>query len=200
MAKPKNVDDYLARLEGNFAHPILSRVRGLVHRCAPEAEEKIKWGAPSFEHKGLMVSMVAFKKFAAVWFHKGSLLKDPKKLLEASSEDTKAMRKYLIARLEDLDEEGFCDLIRQAASLNDEGRQVEGLGKKKTLAKRSAMLDQALAQNSRLRDNYQALSEAKKIEYAEYIEAAKRQDTRQRRLEKSLELIGRGEGLHDRYK
>lgn len=85
MAKPKNVDDYLSRLEGNFAHPILTKVREIVHETAPQVEEKIKWGSPSFEYHGLMMSMVAFKNFAAVWFHKGALFDDPKNLLEASS-------------------------------------------------------------------------------------------------------------------
>ena len=70
MAKPKNVDEYLQKLEGHFAYPILSKVRQIVHDTVPGIEEKIKWGSPSFEYKGLMMSMVAFKENAAVWFHK----------------------------------------------------------------------------------------------------------------------------------
>ncbi len=200
--KPKNVDEYLAKLEGNFAHPILTRVREIVLDTAPQIKEDIKWGTPSFEYKGLMMSMVAFKKFAAVWFHKGALLSDPKNLLEASAETTKSMRKYPIANLDDLDEEGLHGLIKEAMAKNDSGEEVEGMGVSDKKDIRSEMLDQALAmdENAKAAEEYNSLTDYKKREYAEYIESAKQQATRQRRLKKSLELIEKGIGLNDKYK
>ncbi len=202
MAKPKNVDEYLKKLEGNFAHPILTRVREIVLATSPEITEKIKWGTPSFEYKGLMMSMVAFKKFTAVWFHKGALLDDPKNLLEATAETTKSMRKYVLAGMDDLDEEGLRNLTLQAIAKNDSGEEVEGMGVSDKKDIRSEMLDQALAmdENAKAAEGYSTLPDYKKREYAEYIESAKQQATRQRRLKKSLELIEKGIGLNDKYK
>ncbi len=201
MAKPANVDEYLAKLEGNFAHPILSRVREIIHETAPQVEEKIKWGTPSFEYKGLMMSMVAFKNFAAVWFHKGVLFDDPRGLLEASSESTKSMRKYPISSMEELDEEGLRGLIKEAVAKNEGGEQVKGMGEAdKDRVKRSEMLDQALKENPTAAKTYHGLSEYKKREYAEHIEGAKQQATKQRRLGKALDLLEQGLGLNDKYR
>lgn len=202
MAKPKNIDDYLRNLEGNFAHPILTRVREIVHDTAPQVEENIKWGSPSFDYQGLMMSMVAFKNFAAVWFHKGALFNDPQNLLEASSENTKSMRKYLIPTLEDLDEEGLRGLIKEAVAKNEAGEEVEGMGTAENRIERSEMLDHALSldENARARETYDSLTDYKKREYAEHIETAKQQATKQRRLKKSLEMLNQGLGLNDKYR
>jgi uncharacterized protein YdeI (YjbR/CyaY-like superfamily) len=200
--KPKNVDEYLKKLEGHFAHPILHRVREVVLDTSSEITEEIKWGTPSFEYKGLMMSMAAFKKFAAVWFHKGALLNDPHNLLEASAETTKSMRKYIIPTIEDLDEDGLRALIVEAMAKNDNGEEVAGMGVADKKYMRSEMLDLALQQseNGEAARTYQSLTDYKKREYAEYIEEAKRQDTRQRRLEKSLDLLKQGLGLNDKYR
>ncbi len=200
--KPTNVDEYLKSLEGNFAHPILTRVREVVLKTSPKISEEIKWGKPSFEYKGLMMSMVAFKNFAAVWFHKGALLEDPENLLEATAETTKSMRKYVISRLEDLDEQGLRDLTLEAIAKNDSGEEVVGMGQSDKKDLRSEMLDQALAmdRNAKAAEVYRSLSDSKKRKYAVYIEEAKQQVTKQRRLEKCLGLLEQGKGLHDKYR
>lgn len=200
MSKPKNVDEYLARLERSFAHPILTRVREIAHEVAPQLEEKIKWGAPSFEYKGMVFGMVAFKNFASVWFHKGALFSDPKNLLEASQESTKSMRKYSITSVDELDEEGLRGLIVEGVEKNEKGEQVKDLGKTTNKIERSEMLEQALKTNSRAQTVYQDLSEAKKREYTHHIESAKQQATKQRRVKKALELLEQGLGLNDKYK
>ncbi|ARN77594.1 hypothetical protein BST97_06080 [Nonlabens spongiae] len=45
-------------------------------------EEHIKWGAPCFTYNGTnLVGLAGFKNHCAIWFHKGSLLSDPKDFL-----------------------------------------------------------------------------------------------------------------------
>ena len=200
MAKPKNVDEYLQKLEGHFAYPILSKVRQIVHDTVPGIEEKIKWGSPSFEYKGLMMSMVAFKENAAVWFHKGALLDDPRALLEATSEDTKSMRKYRISSIDALDEEELVALVKEAVAKNESGEQVKDFNKPDGRYDRSTRLEQALSHNSRARETYEALTGYKKREYVEFIESAKQEATRQRRIEKSINLLEQGRGLNDQYR
>lgn len=200
MPKPKNIDEYLAQLEGHMAQPILTRVREIIKKTAPQVEEKIKWGAPSFEYKGLMMSMVAFKNRAAVWFHKGALFDDPKNLLEATSENTKAMRKYIISDENELDEEGLRGLVLEAISKNEKGEQVEGFNQRDSRFDQSDLLDEALAKNPRARETYKSLSDYKKREYVELIESAKQQATKERRIEKAIGLLEKGLGLNDQYR
>ncbi|HEV8257741.1 MAG TPA: DUF1801 domain-containing protein [Casimicrobiaceae bacterium] len=45
------VDAYIERSAG-FAKPVLEHLRRLVRAACPEVVETIKWGVPSFEHKG----------------------------------------------------------------------------------------------------------------------------------------------------
>lgn len=200
MSKPKNTDEYLARLEGNFAYPILTRVRQVVLETAPQVEESIKWGAPSFDYKGLMMSMVAFKNFAAVWFHKGALFTDPKNMLEASSEETKAMRKYRINTLDDLDEEGLRGLILEAIEKNESGEQVKGFNKRDKKYDSSELLNNALKKNPRAHQAFQAMAPSHQREYVEYIESAKQEATKLRRIEKSIGLLEQSLGLNDKYR
>ncbi len=200
MLKPNNIDEYLTSLEGNFAHPILVKVREIIHATAPNIEETIKWGKPSFEYKGLMMSMMAFKNFAAIWFHKGALFTDTKGLLEASSEETKSMRKYCVAAMADLAEEGLRSLIQEAIEKNETGEQVKDYNKRDGKYDHSELLSKALASNKLAYKTFENLSPSKQREYVEHIESAKQEATKQRRLSKSLALLEQGMGLHDKYR
>ena len=49
------VDAYIEKA-ADFAKPILSHLRRVVHAGCPNVQETIKWGFPHFEHKGLLAS------------------------------------------------------------------------------------------------------------------------------------------------
>ena len=44
-----DVDAYIARAAA-FARPILKKVRAAFHKGCPDLEERLQWGAPSFEY------------------------------------------------------------------------------------------------------------------------------------------------------
>jgi hypothetical protein len=44
------VDAYIAK-SAEFARPILTHIRAVVHEACPLAEETLKWGHPSFTHE-----------------------------------------------------------------------------------------------------------------------------------------------------
>lgn len=200
MAKPKTIDEYIAKTDGTFAHPILTKVHEIILETAPEIEEAIKWGAPSYEYKGIMITTVKFKKFAAVWFHKGAFFEDPKNLLEASSDETKYMRKYVLHSIDHLDEGGLKGLIREAIKYQENDVNLEVQDKPEKKESTSDLLNQALLNDSEAKTEFEKFPDYKKKEFIEHIESAKRDATKQRRLEKSMDLIRQGIGLHDRYR
>lgn len=200
MAKPKSIDEYIARTEGTFAHPILTKVHEIILETAPDIEEAIKWGAPSYEYKGIMMSTVKFKNFAAIWFHKGAFFDDPRSLLEASSDDTKYMRKYELRSMDDLDEEGLKGLIREAIKYQKSDEKLEIREKPEKEKLTSELLSRALSDDSEAEAKFEEFPDYKKKEFIEHIETAKQDATKQRRLEKSLDLIRQGIGLHDKYR
>ncbi len=64
-------------------------------------EEHIKWGAPCFTYNGTnLVGLAGFKNHCAIWFHKGSLLSDPKNyLINAQPGKTKLLRQWRFTEL-----------------------------------------------------------------------------------------------------
>ena len=71
------VDAYIASAP-DFAKPILTHLREIVHEACPDVEETMKWSNPHFDYKGVLAGMSAFKAHCAFGFWKGSLIVDPK--------------------------------------------------------------------------------------------------------------------------
>ena len=67
------IDAYIAK-SADFARPILTHLREVVHAACPEVEETLKWGTPYFTYKGMLCGMAAFKHHCAFSFWKGSLI------------------------------------------------------------------------------------------------------------------------------
>ncbi len=62
------VDEYIAKA-GEFAQPILTYLRGLVHQAVPDVAEEIKWSRPFFLVNGtILCQMAAFKAHCGFGF------------------------------------------------------------------------------------------------------------------------------------
>ena len=69
--KDPRVDAYIAK-SADFAKPILTHLREVVHSACPEVEETLKWSMPAFMHNGIVCGMAAFKEHAAFNIWRGS--------------------------------------------------------------------------------------------------------------------------------
>src|SRR2546428_7716715 len=68
------VDGYIAK-SADFAQPVLSHLREVVHAACPDVEETIKWSCPHFMHGGrILASMAAFKAHCAFGFRHGDVV------------------------------------------------------------------------------------------------------------------------------
>jgi len=66
--KDKRVDAYIAKAP-EYAKPILTHIRAVVHEACPEVEETIKWSTPSFMYRDSPLGMMAaFKAHCAIRF------------------------------------------------------------------------------------------------------------------------------------
>ena len=59
-AQAKNIDDYIAGFP-NEVQEVLQKLRTTIRKAAPEAEESINYGIPTFTLKGNLVHFAAFK-------------------------------------------------------------------------------------------------------------------------------------------
>ena len=73
--RSSEVTAYIAK-SPEYARPILVKLRDAFHAGCPEIEERLKWGMPSFEYKGMLGGMAAFKQHVTFGFWKSRLMED----------------------------------------------------------------------------------------------------------------------------
>ncbi len=71
--KDPRVDAYIKKA-ADWQQPILNHIRDVVHEACPDVEETMKWSSPSFQYKGMMCGMNAFKERVMFGFWKATLL------------------------------------------------------------------------------------------------------------------------------
>jgi len=196
------VDAYIAK-SADFAKPILTHLRQLIHQAFPEIEEGIKWGFPFFDYKGPVCQMAAFKQHMGFGFWKASLLNDPYKLIKTGEEESAAGSFGRITTLADLPADDILiEYIQEAVKLNKDGKKTPARVKPATEKKElttppefEIMLDSIA--NAKL--NFHNFSPSKKREYLEWFTEAKTEATRQKRMEQAVEWISEGKSRNWKY-
>jgi uncharacterized protein YdeI (YjbR/CyaY-like superfamily) len=200
-ATDPRVDAYIEKA-ADFAQPILSHLRAVVHAGCPEVEETIKWGFPHFDYKGIFCSMAAFKSHCAFGFWKGSLLAAEEPDL-AEPEKPAMGQLGRITALSDLpDEETMLRYVRKAAALNDQGVKAPNRAKKPPASRDLEIPDDLLAAlrtNPQAAAAFEGFSFSNKKEYVEWLTEAKSEATRKRRLETAVEWIAEGKIRNWKY-
>ncbi|RNL78971.1 DUF1801 domain-containing protein [Nocardioides marmorisolisilvae] len=102
----------------------VDRIRALILEADPEVVEESKWrkasnpdGVPTFSHSGLICTVETYKDKVKVTFAKGASLPDPSSVFN-SSLDGGTRRAVDMLGPDDLDEDAFVALIREAVALN----------------------------------------------------------------------------------
>ena len=196
----KRVDAYIIK-SADFAKPILSHLRELVHVACPDVEETMKWSFPHFDYKGMMCSMASFKHHCAFTFWKASLMSDKKRIFADVTE--KAMGHLgQIQRLADLpSDKVMIAYIEEAAELNDKGVKLPSKARASVKKKLRipASITAALKKNTKAMLTFEAFSNSHKNEYVEWIAEAKTEQTRSKRLATMLEWLAEGKSRNWEY-
>jgi uncharacterized protein YdeI (YjbR/CyaY-like superfamily) len=196
MKKVYSIEEYI-EVNSHFGEE-LSLLRTIIN--ATELEEHLKWNAPVYSINGKnIVGLGAFKNHFGIWFFHGVFLKDEKNLLEQAQEKTKGLRQMRFTTMADINKDAVLSYLKEAIANQKLGKEIkpERKGSKVNIPKE---LKTALAENSVLHDAFKLLTPGKQREYAEYIETAKREDTKLSRLEKIKPMVVKRIGLNDKYK
>jgi len=165
-----------------------------VHAGCPKVEETIKWGMPSFEYKGILCGMAAFKQHAVFGFWKEKVLEKRMALDVRTQKD--GMGTYgCLKSLEDLPPATHLKrLVVEAAKINDAGIRLDP-GRKRTprppLPVPDAFLA-ALRKNRKALAAFEAFSPSHRREYVEWVTEAKREETRAQRIATSIAWMAEG--------
>lgn len=184
----------------DFARPVLAHFRALVAEECPRAEEKIKWGHLSFEYKGMMCGFAAFKNYCAIVFWKGVLIAGSENIMQQTGRsDMSKLDK--ITSVADLPSDRILrSYLREALRLNEENIKLPAAPKaprKEAIA--PADLLKTLKKNKAAAAVFESFSPSNKRDYIEWIEDAKTQATREKRLATALEWMAEGKVRNWKY-
>jgi uncharacterized protein YdeI (YjbR/CyaY-like superfamily) len=196
--RDKRVDAYIAK-SNDFAKPILTHLRKLIHQACPDVEETVKWSFPHFMSKGVLCSMASFKQHAVFGFWKASILPDPDKILALAR---KSAMGHLgqIRDLSDLpSDKVLVKYIKEAAKLNAIGaKPVKKSAPKKKLSM-PPYFKKELNKNKRAAKTFEELSPSHQREYIEWITEAKTDETRSKRMGTTIEWLSEGKSRNWKY-
>ena len=192
----KRIDAYIAR-SADFAKPILTHLRAVIHQGCPEVEETLKWGMPSFTYHGILCGFGAFKEHCTFGFWRGTLIVGK----DASKVETAMGQFGRITSLKELpSKKAILGYIKEGMRLNEEGVKAPAKRRpKKRAVAAPADLVAGLKQHTKARAAWEEFSASARREYIEWITEAKRTETRAERLKTTLLWVSQGKPRNWKY-
>ncbi|HEX5068967.1 MAG TPA: YdeI/OmpD-associated family protein [Vicinamibacterales bacterium] len=189
------IDAYIANARAD-AQPLLKEIRAAVHAGCPDVSETLKWRTPTFEHKGIMLGMAAFKSYTTMGFWKSKLMRQ-----RLSASDQKALEQAGQVKVGEAlpPRPALVRLVKVAAALNEEGVVQPRVMRKKAPLKTPAYLTAALRKNPVALARFTAFPPSHRREYIEWIVDAKQEATRERRMAQAIEWIADGKARNWKY-
>lgn len=192
------VDAYIANALP-FARPILKKIRAVFHKGCEGVEETIKWGAPSFEYKGMLGGMASFKAHVSYGFWKARLMNDPAGISKIAPGDGNFSFKASSTR--DLPAEStLITYVKEARRINDEG--IKAPARKRRPQRAVEVPDYflaALRKNRKAKTVFENFPYSKRRDYVEWLTSAKREATRDKRLATAIEWLAEGKSRNWKY-
>jgi uncharacterized protein YdeI (YjbR/CyaY-like superfamily) len=195
MKTDPRIDAYIEDKAADFARPILRHLRAMVREACPDCEETIKWGMPSFMYKGkILAGMASFKAHATFGYWNDTMLREDEKNRSAMGQFGR------IASLDDLPpRETLVALTRKSMALIESGAKVERQRTPKAPLTVPQDLRAAIDAAPAAKATWDAFPPSCQREYVEWVTEARRDETRTRRLNQTIELLNQGKRRHWKY-
>ncbi len=164
-----------------------------------ELDEDYKWMHPCYTINNKNVVLIHdFKTYVALLFFKGALIEDSKNTLIRQTKNVQAARQLRFTTLEEIQsrKEEIIDYVTQAIGIEKSGKQVEL--KKTEDFEVPEELQQQFDAMPELKEAFDQLTPGRQRQYLHHIGEAKRADTRQKRVDKYINHILEGKGMHDK--
>lgn len=198
MAVDPRVDAYIAAAQP-FAQPLLSHIRATMHRHCADMVETIKWGFPVFTYKGTIVAtLAAFKAHASLGFWYGEMVTGD------TGHDGPGMGSFgRLTVIADIpDDAALCSMIVKSMALVDTGAKPAHKQKPsapKPEAQVPPALAAALSAHQKAQAVWDAFAPGQRREYCAWIDEAKRDETRNRRVGEAVAWIADGKSRNWKY-
>jgi len=171
-------------------------LRTIILDC--QLSEELKWGVPTYTYKKSNIVLIhTFKKYCAILFPKGVLLKDTKGVLIQQTENVQSARQIRFISVQEIItlKDVIKDYTFEACEVEDLGLKVEL--KKTTDYKTPEEFQSKLNENPALKTAFEILTPGRQRAYIFYFSQPKQSKTRTTRVEKYVQQILKGKGLDD---
>ncbi len=194
------INDYIARQPENMRE-ICTKLRQLIHQADPMVKEDWNWG-PNFYRDGMVCGLEAAGAWVVLTFFNGSLMEDKYQLFNYTNKNPD-YRSIKFAHIADIKEPVLIAYIQEAVAhaLAHQTPQSSSLPKKeKDRAFKTnvlpAYIRNSLAEHD-LAKKFNAFPYSHRKEYIEWIEGAKNEETKHKRLSEALARISQGKGWYN---
>ena len=163
-----------------------------------ELKEELKWGCPCYTLEGKNVALIhGFKNYCAILFFKGALLKDKEKLLIQQTQNVNSSRQLRFTSISEIrnQETIIIKHIQEAIKIEKAGLKV--LPKKISDYPMPEEFSIILKKQPKIQKAFNALTPGRQRGYLLFFASAKQSDTRQNRINSSINAILKGKGLND---
>ncbi len=189
MQTDPRVDAYIAK-SPEFARPLLARLREMAHEICPEAEEAIKWGAPSLSYRGKNLCGLAGFKSHVAFFVQG----------ERKDEGAEGMGEFGKMRLmADLPTKAALAKLLKARMKVIETGPAAPRKAPKPPPEVPADFAKALKTSKPSAKTFEELSPTNQRDYVTWITEAKQEATRVRRIDQAIEWLAEGKPRNWKY-
>ncbi|WP_236975171.1 YdeI/OmpD-associated family protein [Membranihabitans maritimus] len=174
----------------------LEQLRMIILDCG--LNEELKWGVPCYTYDSNNVVLIhTFKKYCAILFHKGVLLKDPEEILVQQTKNVQSARQMRFTNVREIIElePSIKSYIREAIEVEKAGLKVEF--KKTKEYEVPEEFREAMDDDPGLKRAFKSLSPGRQRGYLLHFSSAKQSRTRKSRVEKCIDDILNGKGLND---
>jgi uncharacterized protein YdeI (YjbR/CyaY-like superfamily) len=190
----KRIDKAFDSFTG-FQREYCMHLRDLIHQALPDVKEDWKWG-PNFNVQGMVCGVWGFKNHVKLVFFKGSMMKDKYKFFNNDDSENKGTRSINFSKEDKIQDKKIIEYLKEAAELNKKGAKPV---KKEIVFDMPNELCDALDKDKKAKKYFESLAPSHRRDYAVYIGEAKQEATRQRRLDKVLDMMEEKRTLNDKY-
>lgn len=160
--------------------------------------EDRKWGQPCYtlDDKNIVI-IGAFKNYVTLSFHKGTLMKDPYKVLVSPGENSRAVKFYKFTTVEEIKKAKpiILEYINEAIEIEKKGLKIEPI--KPNSEPYPVELKDMFKEMPEFEQAFESLTPGRRRAYLMFFNAAKQSQTKINRIEKYMDLIFEGKGMND---
>lgn len=190
----ENITAYIEKATPEFKEVMIA-LRSVLNNPNFDIKEDWKWGAPNFNNEGMICWLAHFRNHVGMNFFKGTLIKDKYNLFTHYREE-KGNRQLKFSDINQIIPEQIEYYIEEAIKLNQENIKVV---KKEIDTSLPLDLETELNNNPKAKMFFESLAPSYKRDYIEWIEEAKREATRTKRLATTMEWLSEGKKKNWKY-